>query len=214
MQDGQKSAWALSTLVVVFAGLTIAFLVDLLGHPEPLAEIPLVDRSFLSMATNRKSYADLMREDGDVFNFDCYLCHDEDEPPTLRYDADHNLIIPEEHSDITMAHGTHGRNNDCLNCHNENNLLALQPRDGRQLDLENSTPLCGSCHGPTYRDWDAGVHGRINGYWNTRAGPATKQICVSCHDPHGPHPPSRNPAPGPHPLRAANPVLTRAEPTH
>ncbi len=214
MQDGQKSAWVLSTLAVVFAGLTIAFLMDSWGYEEPLPEIALVDKSFLSTATNRMSFAELIKSGGDVDEFDCYLCHDEGEPPIMRYDANHKLIIPDEHSDITMAHGTHGRNNDCLNCHNETNLLALQPRDGRQLALENSTPLCGSCHGPTYSDWGAGVHGRINGYWDTQLGPATKQDCVSCHNPHAPHPPGRVPAPGPHPLRGPSPISTHSDATH
>ena len=214
MQNGQKSEWVLSTLAIVFAGLAIAFMTDMWGRQQPRPEIPLVDQSFLGLATNRKSYAELIRLDEDVDSFDCYLCHEEDEPQTLRYDADHRLVIPEEHSDITMAHGTHGRNTNCLNCHNANNLLTLQPRDGRELALEDSTPLCGSCHGPTYRDWDAGVHGRINGYWNTQVGSAIKQDCVSCHDPHGPHPPGRVPAPGPHPLRVPFSTPTRAESTH
>ncbi len=112
-----------------------------------------------------------------------------------------------------MGHGTHGRNNNCFNCHNENNLTTLQPRDGRELRLEDSTELCGSCHGPTYRDWDSGAHGRINGYWNTKLGPAVKKDCVNCHNPHSPRFPGRKPLPGPHPLRAPGVSEPTAETT-
>ena len=40
-------------------------------------------------------------------------------------------IVPKEHADIVMGHGTHDRNNNCFNCHDEQNLELLQTRDGR-----------------------------------------------------------------------------------
>jgi hypothetical protein len=73
-------------------------------------------------------------------------------------------------TDIVMGHGQHGRNNNCFNCHNETNLTLLQPRDGRQLTFVQSSQLCGSCHGPTKEDWDAGAHGRTSGDWNRSPG--------------------------------------------
>jgi len=85
-----------------------------------------------------------------------------------------------------MGHGTHNRNNNCFNCHDEQNLELLQARDGRQIKLAESAPLCGSCHGPTYRDWEAGAHGRTSGYWDRSAGPIQRRICVDCHNPHHP----------------------------
>jgi hypothetical protein len=102
-----------------------------------------------------------------------------------------------------MGHGTHKRNNNCFNCHDENNLELLQTRDGRQLKLTDSdlSGLCGSCHGPTYRDWEAGVHGRTSGFWDRAAGGYTRLGCPSCHNPHSPKFPGRQPAPGPHRLR-------------
>jgi hypothetical protein len=81
-------------------------------------------------------------------------------------------------------------------------LEVFQTRDGRQLNFSESTQLCGSCHGPTYRDWEAGAHGRTSGYWNRSLGAITRADCVSCHNPHAPPFPARRPAPGPHPLRA------------
>ena len=159
------TALILRGLLVVFCGLMAAFLFDLWGHSPPLPVIPLVDPAFLDTATARRSYADLVQAKEDLSDFDCYACHEKNKPPVLRYDAQQNLIVPPEHSDIVMGHGLHGRNNNCFNCHNETNLSLLQTRDGRSLTFADSTPLCGSCHGPTYRDWDAGAHGRISGYW-------------------------------------------------
>lgn len=203
MQASNRTPLVLVVLVVVFAGLSAAFLSDSWGYPAPRAAIPLVDRAILDTSTVRRSYADLIRAKEDLSDFDCYACHEKGHPPPLRYDDNHKLIIPEEHANIVMGHGSHGRNNNCFNCHNENNLTTLQPRDGRELKLEDSTELCGSCHGPTIRDWDTGAHGRINGYWNTKLGPAVKQDCVSCHNPHSPRFPGRPPAPGPHTLHDA-----------
>lgn len=188
-------------LSALFLGLVAAFLLKVWGRPASLPTIPLVDASFTSNATARVSYAQLIRAGADLSDFDCYGCHERSKAPPLRFDDKHELIVAKEHSDVAMHHGTHNRNNLCFNCHDENNLELFQTRDGRQLKLSESTPLCGSCHGPTYRDWEAGAHGRTSGYWNRQLGAITRQDCVSCHNPHSPRFPSRQPAPGPHPLR-------------
>jgi formate-dependent nitrite reductase cytochrome c552 subunit len=210
MSRRTKAALVLWGLVVVFAALAVIFAVNPWRRPNLLLPIPLVDAAFLDTATNRRSYADLVRaKDEDALSdFDCYACHEKGKPPTLRFDAHQNLVIPKEHSDIVMGHGEHGRNNNCFNCHNENNLELLQTRDGRALKFQDSPQLCGSCHGPTYEDWEAGAHGRISGYWNRRLGPIKRQDCVNCHDPHAPTFQGRKPAPGPHPLHvpAARPA--------
>lgn len=199
--DGKPTARALWSVSAAFAALAIAFWLEPWGRIEPLPPIPLVDRAFLDTSPVRVSYADLLRRKADVSDFDCYACHEKDQPTPLRFDAAGQLVIPSEHENIVMGHGRHGRNNLCYNCHDEHNLLLLQARDGRELKLEESTPLCGSCHGPTYRDFDAGIHGRTSGYWDRSRGPVTRLDCVNCHNPHAPKFPSRTPAPGPHPLR-------------
>ncbi len=173
-------------------------------EPRPLKAIAPVDPALVKPTTFRTSYVQLIRMKADLSDFDCYGCHETKKPPTLRFDSSNNLVIPKEHSDIVMAHGQHGRNNNCFNCHDEQNLLLLQTRDGRQLKLENCPPLCGSCHGPTYRDWEAGAHGRTGGYWEKKAGEMTRQICVDCHDPHSPRIPALRPLPPPHPLHGAD----------
>ena len=171
--------------------------------------------SFAQPDTFRQSYAQLIRAKADLSDFDCYACHEKGKPPPLRFDANNNLLIPSEHKDIVMGHGSHNRNNLCFNCHDEQNLELLQTRDGRQVKLAESPPLCGSCHGPTYRDWEAGAHGRTSGVWNRSAGQINRLLCVDCHNPHKPKIPHRQPAPGPHllhPPAVAESVSAAPEP--
>jgi hypothetical protein len=211
MNHRDKMSKVLSLLAVCFAALAAAFLADLWGHPQGLNPIPPVDPSVIDTATVRESYADLIRAKADLSDFDCYTCHEKGKPPPLRFDANQNIIIPKEHANIVMGHGRHNRNNNCFNCHNESNLEQFQTRDGRELKLSESTPLCGSCHGPTYRDWEAGAHGRISGYWDRELGAFTRKDCVQCHNPHLPAFPPRKPAPGPHPLRSAGEAVAAAQ---
>lgn len=196
-----KEGKVIAAVTVAFALLAVSFGLGLWGQPKPLAPIPLVDPSFLETKTWRTSYADLIAADEDVTQFDCYLCHEEDKVLELNIDDQGKIVLPEEHEDIVMGHGTHGRNNNCYNCHEAENLTLLAVKDGRELKLENSTPLCGSCHGPTYRDWEAGIHGRTSGYWDRSMGAYDRRDCVNCHNPHSPDFPGRKPAPGPHYLR-------------
>jgi hypothetical protein len=198
-----RTPWVLRGLVAVFVALAVAFVLNLWGHPEPAPTIPLVDPSFLDTAPVRRSYADLVRAKEDLSDFDCYGCHERGKAPNLIFDANHNLVVPEVHSDVVMGHGRHNRNNLCFNCHDENNLEVFQTRDGRELKFGESVFLCGSCHGPTLRDWEAGVHGRTSGYWNRSLGAIDRKQCVNCHNPHSPKFPGRAPAPGPHLLHPA-----------
>ena len=204
----------LVALAIGFLVLACAFSMQWWGRPPGLYPIPLVGTNFLDKATTRQSYADLIKAGADLSDFDCYACHEKGKPPQLRFDTNQNLIVPKEHSDVVMHHGSHERNNNCFNCHNETNLELLQTRDKRELKLSDSTPLCGSCHGPTYRDWEAGVHGRTSGYWDRSLGDCDRKNCVNCHNPHLPKFPGRPPAPGPHPLRGGAQVATHTEANH
>lgn len=199
-QNGGRSRVVLAGTAVIFLGLVGLFIADLWGRVPAKPVIPLVDTKFLETTPWRRTYADMVAAKEDMSDYDCYACHEKNKPPPIRYDENHKIIIPKEHGNIKMGHGSHDRNNLCYNCHNEANLLTLQSRDGRELKFDNSVPLCGSCHGPTYRDWDAGAHGRISGFWNAKAGTPQRLACANCHDPHNPHIPTREPAPGPHSL--------------
>ena len=210
MKTKSNTTKVLLLLSAAFALLGAAFLATPRGSLPASPAIALVDTNFLDTATARRSYADLSKAGEDVSDFDCYACHEKGKPPPLRFDTNQNLVIPKEHSDIVMHHGSHERNNNCFNCHNETNLELLQTRDKRELKLSDSAPLCGSCHGPTYRDWEAGIHGRTGGYWNRSLGEFDRKLCVNCHNPHSPKFPGRKPAPGPHPLRRGDQVAGRA----
>ena len=198
MTAAARKLSTLALLSVSFLILTVIFLFDPWDYPAKSASIPLVDSNFISTATARVSAADLVRSGGDLSGLDCYACHEKNKPPKLKLDADGDVIVPKEHDDIVMAHGRHHRNNNCFNCNDESNLELLQTRDGRHLKIVESPALCGSCHGPTYRDWEAGVHGRTSGYWRRELGAIDRKVCTSCHNPHAPAFPSRAPAPGPH----------------
>jgi hypothetical protein len=205
MKEGAKKGVVMAGLVVGCVALAGAFLLDPWGRVDSLAPNPPVDPTFTNTATVRVSGAELVRTGGDASGLDCYTCHDKQKRIVLHFDAEQGIILSDAHKDLTLRHGRHNRNNNCFNCHNETNLELLQTRDGRELKLLESSPLCGSCHGPTLRDWEAGAHGRKNGFWSPAAGPYQRQDCVSCHDPHAPKFPPQQPAPRPRPLRPGGP---------
>ncbi len=108
-----------------------------------------------------------------------------------------------EHQNIKLEHGN---NRFCLNCHHPDNRNAFVDYDGSEIAQADVVELCGKCHGPIYRDWQAGVHGRSNGYWRAESGPKTKLRCIQCHDPHRPKFQSMKPlAPLRYPPRGAHP---------
>ena len=176
--------------------------------------IAAVDPSFTNTATVRTSTAELRRTGGDTSGVECYTCHERGKTLTLHFTTTGTLRLPKEHEDLVLRHGHTIGNNLCFNCHAQTNLEALQVRDGRLLPIDQSTLLCGSCHGPTYRDWQYGVHGRTSGYWNRAAGPVTRADCVSCHDPHSPAFAAQKPAPPPRPVPAAPAAGHAADNSH
>ena len=85
-----------------------------------------------------------------------------------------------QHTDIVLAHGS---NDSCLTCHDDDDRGRLVVRSGERLAFADSATLCADCHGPTWRDWQAGTHGRTDGYWDGTAGAVERRTCVACHDP-------------------------------
>ncbi|MBU6402427.1 MAG: hypothetical protein KGS61_19075 [Verrucomicrobia bacterium] len=209
MTADTKTALALAGLALAFVALRSAFLEQLWGRPAALAPVPLADPAFTNTAPVRTTLADLLAKGADTSDYDCYTCHEAGKAITLRFDTNNAVILPKEHADLRIRHGRNDRNDNCYNCHDPAKLDQLLRRDGGKLKLQDSTPLCAGCHGPTYRDWEIGIHGRVSGYWDRRAGQASRLACVSCHDPHAPFFAPLKPAPGPHllhpPLLAAGP---------
>jgi len=90
-----------------------------------------------------------------------------------------------EHAGIQAAFD-HGANTRCLNCHHEGDRGQYVDHDGSPIPAAEVARLCGKCHGTIYRNWELGVHGRQNGYWDTSRGKRTRLLCIQCHDPHDP----------------------------
>lgn len=197
MRPDPKTSASLAGVGILFLGLTAVFLFDLWGRPAKPAPATVVADEFTNTATVRMSAAELIRTDGDTSGLMCSACHDGSKKPQVRFDAEQNVILPEEHNDLVLAHGRNKRNNHCFNCHDSENMEMLRTRDGTLLKIHESNQLCGSCHGPTLRDWEVGIHGRVSGFWDKSKGPSTKQDCASCHDPHSPAFPPIAPAPAP-----------------
>jgi uncharacterized CHY-type Zn-finger protein len=108
-----------------------------------------------------------------------------------------------EHRDVRLDHGN---NRFCLNCHHPTNRNAFVDYDGSEIAEADVVQLCAKCHGTVYRDWQAGAHGRRNGYWNASMGKPTQLRCIQCHDPHSPRFKAMQPLPAlRYPARGANP---------
>lgn len=134
------------------------------------------------------------------WTYNCMECH-QLFPARWRYD-DRPF---NEHKDIVLDHGN---NRFCLNCHHASNRNAFADYDGAEIAQADVVKLCAKCHGTIHRDWQAGVHGRENGFWKADLGEKTKLRCIQCHDPHSPRFKAMKPLPAlRYPPRAANPTV-------
>lgn len=113
------------------------------------------------------------------FEYKCSECHEDFTTLTRQQD------LASEHSEI-YDNFDHGINTRCINCHHQEDRNAYVDHDGGIIPASTPARLCAKCHGPTYRDWQKGAHGRVNGFWDPGKGEQTKVLCVQCHDPHSP----------------------------
>lgn len=140
------------------------------------------------------------------WTYNCMECH-KLFPAKWQYDRPLN-----EHKDLKLDHGN---NRFCLNCHHPKNRNAFVDYDGSEIAQADVVQLCAKCHGPTYRDWQAGVHGRQNGHWDPKKGDKTKLRCIQCHDPHSPNFQAVKPLPAlTYPPRAAQPAKAAGAAKH
>ena len=116
---------------------------------------------------------------GEVALASCSSCHTTTTPNRNVASAEQLLKF---HQGITYAHG----NQSCLSCHNETDYDSLRLANGSSLPYSDVMKLCGQCHGPQLRDYEMGLHGGMNGYWDRTRGPRTRNNCIQCHDPHNP----------------------------
>ena len=175
--------WALVSGVFLF--LAVAFVFNLWGDIKKVDDNPIVDPSFISKEPVRKA---MLKPEHSMLGLECMSCH---QSQTIR---NHNTNFASAHGEIVLEHGG---NNRCLNCHHPSDRNKLLASDGSGIGFEKSEMLCGKCHGVQLREWNAGIHGRVSGYWNQEKGEKNKLTCVQCHDPHSPKFKPLKPAPGP-----------------
>ena len=113
-----------------------------------------------------------------------------------------------QHTEIELRHGINTR---CFNCHHPLQRDAFVDDTGNPIPWDQPQLLCAKCHGPVYRDWQAGSHGRVNGVWDPSRGEQTRRKCIECHDPHRPPFQALRPAPGPNTLRMGLPFTPSHE---
>jgi hypothetical protein len=81
--------------------------------------------------------------------------------------------------------------------------------NGETIVFGEAPTLCAQCHGTTWRDWEQGMHGRANDYWDVTRGAVRWLSCVECHDPHAPAFDPMQALPGPNTLRMGDPRRDR-----
>ena len=179
-------------------------LLEQVAIPEtapPQPEVGVDDDQYLDKTPVRQTKGLDLTKMG--WTYDCRECH---RMIKSKWNYDREMT---EHMDIVLDHGN---NRFCLNCHHETNRNAFADYDGSVIPETDVVLLCAKCHGPTYQDWKAGVHGRSNGYWDTTKGPQTRLRCIQCHDPHSPAFPGMKPDAAPtYPKRAAGKQVIHGE---
>ena len=98
------------------------------------------------------------------------------------------------HKDIVLEHEEAMT---CYTCHSRKNREMLNDIYGTEVAFEKSGDICRRCHGPRYRDWKLGIHGRPTGYWDKTKGERVNLTCVYCHNPHTPQFDPMPPSPPP-----------------
>jgi len=174
-------------IAIVFLLMAASFIFDVWGDKKTIRENPLVEEEYYSTDLVREPFAEAKITQAG-FKFNCNSCHDHvDSPETPR-----KLIA--EHEDIFLDHEEVMT---CYTCHSRENREKLTDIYGTEVAFEKSEDICRRCHGPRYRDWKLGIHGRPIGYWDKTNGKQKNATCVYCHDPHAPKFALMEPSPPP-----------------
>lgn len=168
-----------------FLLLAAVFAADLLGEGPGLDGIPPLKAEYSDPATVRKVPTKMLFDGAP-----CASCHEGLEP---------NTGNPKEKGVFHEAKKLkHGRNQHCFNCHHRADPTDFADYDGARIKLADVQLLCAKCHGTTFRDWNAGAHGRRTGHWDKSRGGPKQTVCIACHDPHWPVFKPLEAAPAPH----------------
>lgn len=111
-------------------------------------------------------------------------CHNGTFPPPSKDKNPRKLTLM--HTDLfpDSLNLQHGRGAIwCLDCHHAEKRNKFVDNFGREINFDQPQKLCGKCHGPLYRDWREGIHGKRIGEWASN-GKKRWFVCTECHDPH------------------------------
>jgi hypothetical protein len=175
-----------------FFALAIWFLMFSGVGVVPVTDLPPIKAEDISIEPRREMLQDPATIRLGGLDQTCQSCHSifpssQDEPKELM-----------QHKEIVLEHGL---NNRCDNCHTKGDHDKLVLYGGKEVGFSEVQLLCAKCHGPTYRDWEKGMHGKTLGSWETGAETQQRLLCTECHDPHHPAFTSYEPLRGPHTLR-------------
>lgn len=189
-------AWFVPLVLIALAGVMLA---DPWPYVSPVGPPTIVPASATDITPVRRP---ILKPETVIagMTYRCSECHNLFPSPI---ETDRPLS---QHREIVLEHGINAR---CFNCHNRDNRDAFADDRGGPIPYDQPPLLCAKCHGPVYRDWTHGVHGRSNGYWDPKQGPMERRKCVECHDPHSPAFKPMRPAPAPNTLRMGD---QRSEP--
>jgi hypothetical protein len=192
-------------ITVCFLALAAWFLFGPSTTPVPHARSAPIVPAEISTAPARVALGDEPVTVIAGFEMRCMECHAlfRSRPETARRLTQHQQIVLD-----------HGLTDRCFNCHDDEQRDRLSLRGDKTVPFSQVARLCAKCHGPTYRDWQKGMHGRTMGAWDPHSDRQRRLICSECHDPHAPAFDPVRPLPGPNTLRMGPPGPPREqEPT-
>jgi formate-dependent nitrite reductase cytochrome c552 subunit len=170
-------------LVVVLAGCSHA------DRPREFSPAPSAKTHAEAVNTPAKLMSietDQRDSTGKRLRVACATCHSLRDAGPLPQRADD---LKQFHVGLRFEHASMA----CSSCHVAGRQDQLHLASGQVIAMNDALLLCGQCHGPQLRNYQAGAHGGMNGYWDRSRGPRTRNHCVDCHDPHAPRYPSTNP---------------------
>jgi hypothetical protein len=188
---GNPVAWLVGP-VLFLTGLVLFFGPH--QAPVPLLAVTPIDSSQIDPTPLREAIHDPPFLMVASFEKSCMDCH------ALFQSQSTTQFAMFQHEEI-RKNLDHGLNTRCYNCHDLEARDRLVLHDGSTTGYDQVEHLCAKCHGPTYRDWERGSHGKTLGYWDRSKGDPERLTCTQCHDPHSPAFGKSSPLPGPNTLR-------------
>ncbi len=181
--------WGIPLVLLALAGV---FLFSPFQLDDPIPEPVQVDRASLGASPIRVAMHDPATIKVATFDMKCMECH------AL---FENTKMVPRNisrHRNIVLDHGV---NNNCFNCHDAERRDRLAMGGGKTVGYDEVSQFCGKCHGPTWRNWQRGIHGKDIGSWSADDPRRVRYECTDCHDPHAPAYSLVLPLPGPNTIR-------------